>query len=104
MMEGIDGEFHFILEGGVDNEGSSPSTRSVNNEARVIDVDPLTAVYPSEFAENIGNSDDAPSEQDEVTLIDRTTVEKTLSRRVSASSKAAGKRKQTAESFEREPR
>nr|GEU91845.1 hypothetical protein [Tanacetum cinerariifolium] len=69
--------------GGVDNEGSSPSTRSVNNEAPTIDADPLTAIYPLEFAENIGNSDDAPSEKDEITLIDRTTVEKTLSRRVS---------------------
>nr|GEV23360.1 hypothetical protein [Tanacetum cinerariifolium] len=34
MMEGIDGEFHFEPEGGIgDGEGSSPSTRSVNNEA-----------------------------------------------------------------------
>ncbi|GKB42392.1 hypothetical protein Tco_0887334 [Tanacetum coccineum] len=42
--------------------------------------------------------------QDEVTLIERTNVEKTQNQRVSASSKAAGKRKQTAESSEREPR
>ncbi|GKA17881.1 hypothetical protein Tco_0697718 [Tanacetum coccineum] len=65
MMEGINGEFHFIPEGGVGDEGSSPSTRFVNNEALTIDAEPLTDVYPSEFAENIGDSDDAPSEQDE---------------------------------------
>ncbi|GKA67911.1 hypothetical protein Tco_0767828 [Tanacetum coccineum] len=41
--------------------------------------------------------------QDEVTLIECTNVEKTQNQRVSASSKAAGKRKQTAESSEREP-
>ncbi|GKE44090.1 hypothetical protein Tco_1471374 [Tanacetum coccineum] len=67
MMEGIDGEFHFIPEGGV------------------------------------GDSGDASSEQDEVTLIDRTTVEKTQNQRENVSSKAARKRKQSAESSEREP-
>ncbi|GJY06686.1 hypothetical protein Tco_0373740 [Tanacetum coccineum] len=103
MMEGIDGEFHFIPEGGVGDEGSSPSTRSVNNKALTIDAEPLTVVYPSEFAKNIGDSDDASSEQDEVSLIECTNVEKTQNQRVSASSKAAGKRKQTAESSEREP-
>ncbi|GJW85637.1 hypothetical protein Tco_0158782 [Tanacetum coccineum] len=104
MMEMIDGEFHFILEGGVGDEGSSPSTRSVNNEALTIDADPLIAVHPSKFTKTIGDSDDAPSEQDKVTLIDHTTIEKTQNQRVSASSKAAGKRKHTAKSFEREPR
>ncbi|GKA36870.1 hypothetical protein Tco_0723435 [Tanacetum coccineum] len=90
-------------EGGVGDEGGSPSTRSMNNEAPMIDADPLTTVDPSEFPKNIGDSDDASSEQDEVTLIDRTTAEKTQNRRVSASSKATGKRKQTVESSEREP-
>ncbi|GJR63219.1 hypothetical protein Tco_1505381 [Tanacetum coccineum] len=89
--------------GGVGDEGSSPSTRSVNNKALTIDAEPLTVVYPSEFAKNIGDSDDASSEQDEVSLIECTNVEKTQNQRVSASSKAAGKRKQTAESSEREP-
>ncbi|GKE75350.1 hypothetical protein Tco_1537391, partial [Tanacetum coccineum] len=74
-----------------------------NNKALTIDAEPLTVVYPSEFAKNIGDSDDASSEQDEVSLIECTNVEKTQNQRVSASSKAAGKRKQTAESSEREP-
>ncbi|GKF90654.1 hypothetical protein Tco_0274355, partial [Tanacetum coccineum] len=103
MMEGIDGEFHFIPEDGVGDEGGSPSTRSMNNEAPMINVDPFTTVDPSEFPKNIGDSDDASSEQDEVTLIDRTTAEKTQNQRVSSSSKATGKRKQTVESSEREP-
>ncbi|GJZ37945.1 hypothetical protein Tco_0584136, partial [Tanacetum coccineum] len=64
------------------DEGSSPSSKSVNNEALVIDAEPLTVVHPLEFAENIGNSDDAPSEKDE----------------------AAGKRKQPDESSGKEPR
>ncbi|GKG63334.1 hypothetical protein Tco_0640829, partial [Tanacetum coccineum] len=65
MMEGIDGEFHFIPKGGVGDERGSPSTRFANNEALAIDADLLTAVHPSEFFENIGHSNDASSEQDE---------------------------------------
>ncbi|GJR63221.1 hypothetical protein Tco_1505383 [Tanacetum coccineum] len=57
-----------------------------------------------EFAENIGDSEYAQFEQDEVTLIERTNVEKTQNQRVSASSKAAGKRKETVESSDRKPR
>ncbi|GJY53437.1 hypothetical protein Tco_0445101 [Tanacetum coccineum] len=92
-----------FLEGGAGNEGSSPSTKSVNNEAPVIDVEPLTVVHPSEFAENIGDSDDDLSEKDEVTLIDRNIVEKAQNQKVSASSKAAGKRKLTAEYVDSDP-
>nr|GEV45727.1 hypothetical protein [Tanacetum cinerariifolium] len=67
MVEGVDGEFHFLLK-------------------------------------NISDSNDAPFEQDEVTLIESTNDDKTQNQRVSTSLKAAGKRKQTAESSEREPR
>ncbi|GKD24476.1 hypothetical protein Tco_1230690 [Tanacetum coccineum] len=64
MMEGIDGEFHFELEGGVgDGEVRSPSIMSVNNEASVIDAEPLNFAPPSQFTENIMDSDDAPSEE-----------------------------------------
>ncbi|GJR15132.1 hypothetical protein Tco_0797784 [Tanacetum coccineum] len=63
MVEGVNGEFHFLPEGGANDEGSSPSTKFVNNEALVIDVEPLTAVHPSEFAENISDSDNAPSKE-----------------------------------------
>ncbi|GKD68987.1 hypothetical protein Tco_1323077, partial [Tanacetum coccineum] len=77
MMEGVDGEFNFIPEGGLDKEGNSPSTRSVNNEAPTIDAEPLTTVHPSKFAKNLGDSNDALSDQDEVTLIGCTTNEET---------------------------
>ncbi|GJX19553.1 hypothetical protein Tco_0222230 [Tanacetum coccineum] len=79
----IDGEFHFLLEGGVGDEGSSISTKFVNNEGLTIDAEPLTAVYSLEVAENIGDSDDAPSKQDEVALSDHTTAHKAQNRRVS---------------------
>ncbi|GKF01258.1 hypothetical protein Tco_0028181, partial [Tanacetum coccineum] len=67
MMDGIDGEFHFELEGGVgDGEGSSPSIKFVNNKAPVINAEPLNSSPPLQFAENIGDSDDAPLETDVV--------------------------------------
>nr|GEV60653.1 hypothetical protein [Tanacetum cinerariifolium] len=69
MMEGVDGEFNFIPEVGSNKDGSSPSSKSVNNEATVVDAEPLTAIHPSEFAKKIGDSDDAPSETDETILI-----------------------------------
>ncbi|GKD38321.1 hypothetical protein Tco_1258528, partial [Tanacetum coccineum] len=71
IMEGVDGEFNFLPESGLDEEGNFHSIRSINNEALTIDAKPLTAARPS---------------------------------KVGTSSKAARKRKQTAESFEREPR
>ncbi|GJY40036.1 hypothetical protein Tco_0427306 [Tanacetum coccineum] len=65
MMQGIDGEFHFEPDGGVGNdEGSSPSTRFVNNETLVIDAEPLTSVPHSQFTENTRDKDDAPLEKD----------------------------------------
>ncbi|GKE26266.1 hypothetical protein Tco_1441650 [Tanacetum coccineum] len=70
MMEGVDGEFNFLPEGGLDEEGNSPSTWSINNETPAIDAKPITIVHPLEFAKNIGDSDDAPSKMDEVTLIE----------------------------------
>ncbi|GKE30553.1 hypothetical protein Tco_1445937 [Tanacetum coccineum] len=82
MMEGIYGEFHFLPEGGAGDEGSSPSTKSVNSEASIIDAKPLTAVHPLELAENIGDFGDASSNKDEVTLIDRTIAEKAQNRKV----------------------
>ncbi|GKE76868.1 hypothetical protein Tco_1542988, partial [Tanacetum coccineum] len=75
MMEGVDGEFNFLPEGGLDEEGNSPSTRSVNDETSTIDAEPITDIHPLEFAKNIGNSDDAPSERDEMTLIGRSKLQ-----------------------------
>ncbi|GJW05352.1 hypothetical protein Tco_1564208 [Tanacetum coccineum] len=53
MMEGVDGEFKFLIEDGLDEEGNSPSPRSINNEALAINAEPLTVIHPSEFAKNL---------------------------------------------------
>ncbi|GJY20398.1 hypothetical protein Tco_0392964 [Tanacetum coccineum] len=89
MVEGVNGEFHFLPEGGANDEGSSPSTKFVNNEALVIDVEPLTAVHPSEFAENISDSDNAPSKKDEITFVGRFVDGKAQTQKVGVSSKAS---------------
>ncbi|GKF74821.1 hypothetical protein Tco_0224265, partial [Tanacetum coccineum] len=58
IVVGIDGEFHFELEGGfADGKGNSPSNRSVNNETPVIDVAPLNYAPHSHIAENVKDSD-----------------------------------------------
>ncbi|GJV05819.1 hypothetical protein Tco_1343475, partial [Tanacetum coccineum] len=64
MMEGSDGEFHFEPEGGVgDVKEESSSNRSVNNEASVIDVNPLNSALHSHVTENVKDSDDVSSEK-----------------------------------------
>ncbi|GJW32382.1 hypothetical protein Tco_0052414 [Tanacetum coccineum] len=64
MVEGSDGEFHFKLEGGVgDVKEESSSNRPVNNEAPVIDVNPLNSALHSHVAENVRDSDDVSSEK-----------------------------------------
>ncbi|GJU54734.1 reverse transcriptase domain-containing protein [Tanacetum coccineum] len=72
----------YSTRGGANDEGSSPSTKSVSNEAPVIDAEPLTAVHPSEFAKNIGDSNNAPSENDEITLIGHSVASKAQTRKV----------------------
>ncbi|GJT10924.1 hypothetical protein Tco_0857966 [Tanacetum coccineum] len=64
MMEGVDGEFNFLPEG-ANEDSSSPSTKSVNNETLVIDVDPITKILPSERVETIVDSDDDPSDHND---------------------------------------
>ncbi|GJV48335.1 hypothetical protein Tco_1438547 [Tanacetum coccineum] len=77
------------------NGGDSPSV-FVNNETPATYVEPLNIVAPSQFAKNTADSYDTPLEKDEVVLIDRLVAKKVKNRKVSASSKVAGKRKQTA--------
>ncbi|GJT75924.1 hypothetical protein Tco_1042649 [Tanacetum coccineum] len=62
MVGGIDGEFHFEPEGGFAyGEEKSPSNRSVNNEALVIDIAPLNSAPPSYVAENVRDSNEVSS-------------------------------------------
>ncbi|GJX55369.1 hypothetical protein Tco_0285266, partial [Tanacetum coccineum] len=69
MMQEIDGEFKFLLEGCIDNNQGSPSSKSVNNEASVIDAKPLTSLHPSNFIEDVADSDDASAGDNENPLL-----------------------------------
>ncbi|GJW51398.1 hypothetical protein Tco_0092749 [Tanacetum coccineum] len=89
--------------GGANDEGISPSIKFVNNKDPVIHAEPLTTVHPSEFVKNIGDYDDAPFERAEITFIDRNIANKAQNQKVKVSLKADGKRKQTGESFGKEP-
>ncbi|GJY21063.1 reverse transcriptase domain-containing protein [Tanacetum coccineum] len=61
MVQGVDGEFNFLHEGGLDENRSS--TKFVNNDAPVIKAEPIFAVHPSNIAENIMNSRNTSSEE-----------------------------------------
>ncbi|GJZ91718.1 hypothetical protein Tco_0663783 [Tanacetum coccineum] len=92
MMEGIDGEFHFLPREDTENQGGDSPSVSVNKETLATYVEPLNVVAHSQFAENMADSDDTSLEKDEVILIDRSVAKKVKNRKVSASSKVAGKR------------
>ncbi|GKB39475.1 hypothetical protein Tco_0884417 [Tanacetum coccineum] len=56
MIQGVDGEFNFLPEGGFkDNQGSF-STKSVNNETPILDAEPISAVLPANVVDNIIDS------------------------------------------------
>ncbi|GJZ05520.1 hypothetical protein Tco_0539313, partial [Tanacetum coccineum] len=46
-------------QGCMDDNQGSPFSKSVNNEAPVIDAKPLTSLHPSNFVEDVVDSDDA---------------------------------------------
>ncbi|GJZ36422.1 hypothetical protein Tco_0582613 [Tanacetum coccineum] len=61
MVQGVDGEFNFVLEGGLDENQSF--TKSVNNEAPMINAEPIFAVNPSNITENIADSHNISSDK-----------------------------------------
>ncbi|GJX31954.1 hypothetical protein Tco_0241809 [Tanacetum coccineum] len=69
MMQEINGEFKFLLEGCIDDNQGSPSSKSVNNEAPVIDANPLTSLHPSNFVEDVVDSDDVYAGDNENPLL-----------------------------------
>ncbi|GKA03568.1 putative ribonuclease H-like domain-containing protein [Tanacetum coccineum] len=69
MMQEIDGEFKFLPEGCIDDDQCSPSSKSVNKEALVIDARTLTSVHPSDFVEDVADSDDASAGDNENPLL-----------------------------------
>ncbi|GKC08029.1 hypothetical protein Tco_0999639 [Tanacetum coccineum] len=84
----INGEFHFEPEGGLgDGEDSSPSTKYVNNKARVIDVEPLNSAPPSKVTKNTKDLNDLFIKKDVADEV----------RKVGKSSKVTRKRRHIAE-------
>ncbi|GJQ97417.1 hypothetical protein Tco_0008556 [Tanacetum coccineum] len=69
MMQEIDGEFKFLPEGCIDDNQGFPSSKSVNNEAPVIDAKPLTSLHPSNSVEDVADSDDASAGDNENPLL-----------------------------------
>ncbi|GKE27918.1 hypothetical protein Tco_1443302, partial [Tanacetum coccineum] len=69
MLEGVDGEFNFVLVEGVSEGQNSPSVKSMNNDAPVIGDTPLSSVYPSNIVKNVVDSDDPSYGEDEQTLV-----------------------------------
>ncbi|GJV93038.1 hypothetical protein Tco_1540851 [Tanacetum coccineum] len=67
MIQGVDGEFNFLPEGDVD--GNQSFTKSVNNEALVINVDPIFVVHPYDVTENIVDSHNISADKGELSLI-----------------------------------
>ncbi|GJW40525.1 hypothetical protein Tco_0066370 [Tanacetum coccineum] len=69
MLEGVDGEFTFLPAEGVSEGRNSPSAKSVNNDAPMIDATPISSVYPSNIVENVDDSDDPSYGEGEQTLV-----------------------------------
>nr|GEW22613.1 hypothetical protein [Tanacetum cinerariifolium] len=66
MLGEVDGELSFLPTEGASEGQNSPSVKSVNNNAPMIDATPLSSVYPS----NVENVADDPSyRDDEQTLV-----------------------------------
>ncbi|GJS03028.1 hypothetical protein Tco_0319536 [Tanacetum coccineum] len=89
MIQGVDGEFNFLPEGGFkDNQGSF-STKSVNNETPILDAEPTSDVLPANVVDNIIDSSNT-SYDDELPPVHPPTSSIPM---VGEKSKAAGKRK-----------
>ncbi|GKB59674.1 hypothetical protein Tco_0915860 [Tanacetum coccineum] len=85
----VDGELNF-LPAEVASEGrKSPFTKSVNNNALVIDATSLSFVYPSNVVENVIDSNDPSYGEDEQTLIGHPKASKKI--KILGKRKVAGK-------------
>nr|GEZ45351.1 hypothetical protein [Tanacetum cinerariifolium] len=69
MMQEIDGEFKFLSEGCIDDNQCSPSSKSINNEASVINTKPLTSIHPTNYVEDVADSDDTYAGDNENPLV-----------------------------------
>ncbi|GJY69548.1 hypothetical protein Tco_0472530 [Tanacetum coccineum] len=55
MLGGVDGELNFIPAKVASEGRNSPSAKSVNNNAPVIDATPLSSVYPLNVVDNVAS-------------------------------------------------
>ncbi|GJT65265.1 hypothetical protein Tco_1016745 [Tanacetum coccineum] len=96
MIDGIDGEFSFVPKEPVGNEGTSSRSFLINIETPATYVEPLNSANPSQYVKNIADSEDSPSDKDDVVLIDSSVADILKNQKVSVSPKVPGKRKQAA--------
>nr|GEW30173.1 hypothetical protein [Tanacetum cinerariifolium] len=97
-IERVDGEFNFLPEGCLDENQSS--TKSVNNEASMINAEPISIVHPSDIAENIVDSRNTSSEEGGLSSIGPDAPSYL---EVGKRSKVAGKRKVVVGSHGKDP-
>nr|GEY55244.1 hypothetical protein [Tanacetum cinerariifolium] len=71
----------------------SPSI-SINTETLATNVEPLNSIDPSRFVENTADSEDSPSDKDDILLIDSFVADILKNQKVSEPPKVDGKRKQ----------
>ncbi|GJS06349.1 hypothetical protein Tco_0363145 [Tanacetum coccineum] len=68
MIQGVDGEFNFLPEGGFDDNQGSFSAKSMNKKTPIINAEPISVVLPANVADNIIDSNNTPSD-DELSLV-----------------------------------
>nr|GEZ28761.1 hypothetical protein [Tanacetum cinerariifolium] len=53
MIQGVDGEFNFLPEGGFEDNQGSFSAKYVNKETLIFDAEPISVVLPTNVGDNI---------------------------------------------------
>ncbi|GKE15462.1 hypothetical protein Tco_1423039, partial [Tanacetum coccineum] len=89
MIQGVDGEFNFLLEGGFEGNQGSFFAKSMNNETPILDEEPISVVLPANVTDNIIDSSNTSS-NDELPPVHPPTSSFS---EVGEKSKAARKRK-----------
>ncbi|GJZ94647.1 hypothetical protein Tco_0666850 [Tanacetum coccineum] len=89
MIQGVDGEFYFLPEGGFEDNQGSFSAKSVNNKTHILDAEHISDVLPANVVDNIIYSSNT-SFDDELPPVHPPT---SSFPEVGEKSKAAGKRK-----------
>nr|GEY64287.1 hypothetical protein [Tanacetum cinerariifolium] len=64
MIQGVNGEFNFLPEGGFEDNQGFFSAKSVNNETPILNAEPISALLPANVADNIINSSNTSSDDE----------------------------------------